>query len=29
VTGDQVACESPLPADLRAALRELGLSSPP
>jgi 23S rRNA pseudouridine1911/1915/1917 synthase len=27
VTGVRVACEAPLPADLRAALRELGLSS--
>jgi 23S rRNA pseudouridine1911/1915/1917 synthase len=26
-TGARVACEAPLPADLRAALRELGLSS--
>ena len=29
VTGVRVACEAPLPADLRAALGELGLSSPP
>jgi 23S rRNA pseudouridine1911/1915/1917 synthase len=29
VTGAQVECEAPLPADLKAALRELGLSSPP
>ncbi|HYS09452.1 MAG TPA: RluA family pseudouridine synthase [Myxococcales bacterium] len=28
VTGARIACEAPLPADLRAALRELGLSSP-
>jgi 23S rRNA pseudouridine1911/1915/1917 synthase len=27
VTGVRVACEAPLPSDLRAALRELGLSS--
>jgi 23S rRNA pseudouridine1911/1915/1917 synthase len=29
ITGVQVECEAPLPADLQAALRELGLSSPP
>jgi 23S rRNA pseudouridine1911/1915/1917 synthase len=29
VTGVRVACEAPLPADLRAALSELGLSSAP
>jgi 23S rRNA pseudouridine1911/1915/1917 synthase len=29
LTGAQVECEAPLPADLKAALRELGLSSPP
>jgi 23S rRNA pseudouridine1911/1915/1917 synthase len=29
ITGVQVECEAPLPADLEAALRELGLSSPP
>jgi 23S rRNA pseudouridine1911/1915/1917 synthase len=28
-TGLRITCEAPLPADLRAALRELGLSSPP
>jgi 23S rRNA pseudouridine1911/1915/1917 synthase len=28
-TGERVACEAPLPADLRAALRELGLSFAP
>jgi 23S rRNA pseudouridine1911/1915/1917 synthase len=29
VTGARVECQAPLPADLRAALRELGLESPP
>ena len=29
VTGGRVVCEAPLPADLRAALRELGLDSAP
>ena len=29
ITGVRVECEAPLPADLQAALRELGLSSPP
>jgi 23S rRNA pseudouridine1911/1915/1917 synthase len=29
ITGARVACEAPLPADLRAALHELGLSSTP
>jgi len=29
VTGTRIACEAPLPADLRAALRELGLHSEP
>jgi len=28
VTGARVSCQAPLPVDLRAALRELGLSSP-
>ena len=29
ITGVRIRCEAPLPDDLRAALRELGLSSPP
>ncbi|HEY6909555.1 MAG TPA: RluA family pseudouridine synthase [Myxococcales bacterium] len=29
LTGARVECEAPLPADLKAALHELGLSSPP
>ena len=29
LTGARVECEAPVPADLKAALRELGLSSPP
>ena len=29
ITGVHIACEAPLPEDLQAALRELGLSSAP